>query len=263
MAHLHLETSGTGGPRVLLIQGTGVRGRAWAPQVDGLKDEFELAWYDHRGIGMSPGYPTTRRAMAEDALAVLDDLGWDRAHLVGHSLGGVIALEAADLAPGRVRSLALLCSFLRGRAAGPTSPSKFWTALRTSIGTRAMRRRAFYQMVSDPRLAVTEQRMATLEAAFGRSLDALPTAAIGQLAVLLASDMTEAARRWSGPALVLSASGDTVSPPGEGHRLAAALGVHPEVMPGGHALTIQQAATVNERLRSFLRGAIAQQGEAP
>ena len=199
--------------------------------------------------------PTTLASMADDAVSVLDHLGWPDAHVVGHSLGGVVALEMADRAPDRVRSLSLLCSFLKGRIAGPSSPSKIWTALRTTIGTPRMRRRAFYNMVSDPALPVTDERIALIERAFGRRLEALPAAAMRQLFILLAADMSEAATRWTGPAWVLSASDDSISPPSEGARLAEALGVLPEVMTGGHAVPVQRAEFVNERLRTFLQSA--------
>ncbi|KAF1778258.1 Alpha/Beta hydrolase fold [Phytophthora cactorum] len=52
--------------------------------------------------------------MAEDMLALLDHIGWEQAHVVGYSMGGMISLELAHMAPGRVKSLSLLCT-TRGR----------------------------------------------------------------------------------------------------------------------------------------------------
>ena len=74
-----------------MIQGTGVAGCGWSPQVEALQNRYQLAWFDNRGIGKSPGKPTTLDAMAKDVEEVLEHLGWADAHVVGHSLGGVIA----------------------------------------------------------------------------------------------------------------------------------------------------------------------------
>lgn len=73
---------------------------------------FSRIRYHRRGLGGSTqpagSPPTTVGEQAEDARALLDSLGLDRAHVVGHSLGGVIALELAARHPGRVTSLALM-----------------------------------------------------------------------------------------------------------------------------------------------------------
>ena len=62
-------------------------------------------------------------------------------------MGGLIAQAVALRRPDRVLSLALLCTFLHGREAARLTPDIIWTGLRTRIGTRAMRRRAFMQLV--------------------------------------------------------------------------------------------------------------------
>ena len=48
----------------------------WSPQVEALQDRYQLAWFDNRGIGKSPGKPTTIDAMAKDVEEVLEYLGW-------------------------------------------------------------------------------------------------------------------------------------------------------------------------------------------
>jgi pimeloyl-ACP methyl ester carboxylesterase len=81
------------GPAVLLIQGAGVVGNGWSPQVSGLSHRFDLIAFDNRGIGASdrgPG-PLAIEAMAEDALALMAHEGIERFHVAGHSMGGLIA----------------------------------------------------------------------------------------------------------------------------------------------------------------------------
>jgi len=103
------------GPRdaepVLLLMGTGADHSFWGPQVDPYSERFRTFVVDARGTGRStrPADPTTcsMRAMAQDALALLDHLEVEKAHLSGLSLGSTVAQEAALTAPERLLSLSL------------------------------------------------------------------------------------------------------------------------------------------------------------
>ncbi|MEZ4315910.1 MAG: alpha/beta hydrolase [Myxococcota bacterium] len=252
MTDLHFETAGSG-PRVLLVQGVGVAGCGWAPQVEGLKDAFELAWFDNRGVGASPGVPGTMEDMARAALEVMDALGWESASLVGHSLGGVIAQQVRVLAPERVERLGMLCTFAKGRSALSLEISDLWANLRTMVGTYGMRRRAFYELVSDPTRPPTDENLAELESAFGRDLTALPGAATAQLRALLATDLREALSAMEPvPSLVVSAKRDRLAPVSQGPLLSAALRATYVEVPGGHAVPVQDAPRINALLRELL-----------
>ena len=100
----------------MLIQGVGVCGSAWLPQVRQLSSEFQCLTLDNRGMGGSQpiGRRLTVDQMARDTLAVMSHIGWRSAHIVGHSLGGPIAMQMALLDSARVRSLSLLCTVGRG-----------------------------------------------------------------------------------------------------------------------------------------------------
>ena len=86
-------------PSILLIQGVGLVGEGWRPQVDDLSDAFEPVTFDNRGIGAGPALdgPLTIEQMAADALAVMDRLGVDRVEtvMVGDSWPNDIAGAAA------------------------------------------------------------------------------------------------------------------------------------------------------------------------
>ncbi|KAJ6792461.1 catalytic/ hydrolase isoform X4 [Iris pallida] len=137
------RTYGHGSTKVLLIIGLAATHEAWGPQIKGLArtaepnddeeegspadggpmpdgcDEegqatggVEVCCFDNRGIGRS-SIPTkksdyTTTIMAKDALALLDHLGWRKAHVFGHSMGSMIAYKLAAIAPDRLLSLALL-----------------------------------------------------------------------------------------------------------------------------------------------------------
>jgi 3-oxoadipate enol-lactonase len=105
------ESHGAGEP-LLLIQGLGYARWGWDPVVPRLAERFRVLTFDNRGIGDSdkPDGPYTAREMATDALQVLDEAGVARAHVVGASLGGMIAQELAVAAPERVERLVLCCT---------------------------------------------------------------------------------------------------------------------------------------------------------
>jgi pimeloyl-ACP methyl ester carboxylesterase len=109
------------GPPLLLIQGLGYGAWGWDPVVPGLAERFRVLSFDNRGIGGSevPPGPYAAAEMAEDAVEVLDEAGVERAHVVGASLGGMIAQELAVAHPGRLAGLVLCCTTPGGPGAVP------------------------------------------------------------------------------------------------------------------------------------------------
>jgi pimeloyl-ACP methyl ester carboxylesterase len=98
------------GDRVLLIHGAFIPDAMRPLGGQDALESFELICYHRRGFaGSSPPFgPTTMTEHAADGIGLLDQLGIDRAHVVGHSSGAAIALEMAAIKPARVSSLALL-----------------------------------------------------------------------------------------------------------------------------------------------------------
>jgi pimeloyl-ACP methyl ester carboxylesterase len=114
------ERRGAGEP-LLLIHGLGYARWGWEPVADALAEAHEVVLFDNRGIGESdaPAGPYTVSGMAEDAVAVLDVAGLERAHLLGTSLGGMIALQLVLDHPERVDRLVLACTTPGGAGAAP------------------------------------------------------------------------------------------------------------------------------------------------
>ena len=113
------DVHGDSGSNVLMIMGLGMRGDVWAPQITALQQAHRVATFDHRGLGGSESSDTplwTMKDMARDAARVMDDLGWERAHLVGVSMGGMVAQEVVARRPDLVSRL-VLCG---------TSPAFGW-----------------------------------------------------------------------------------------------------------------------------------------
>lgn len=109
---LYYEVAGRGPALVLLHGGFGDR-RMWEQQFGELARDFRVVRYDHRGFGRSPA-PESDYSPVADLLRLLDHLGMERAHLVGNSMGGSLALEFALLHPERTGRLVVVASGANG-----------------------------------------------------------------------------------------------------------------------------------------------------
>src|SRR5258705_9934333 len=126
MAHVHVDgrelfhvRRGTGEP-LLLVQGMSGTHLAWGETFLGeLERDFDVIAYDHRGVGRSApvSAPFSTADLAEDAAGLLDALAIEDAHVLGISMGGMVAPELTLRHPARVRTLALGCPHPRGAEA--------------------------------------------------------------------------------------------------------------------------------------------------
>ena len=115
---LYWEDGGAGEP-LLLIQGLGFSCALWYRLLPALEARHRVIRYDARGIGRSdtPEESWDIATMAADAMAVLDASGEETAHVLGVSLGGIVAQEVALTYPERLRSLILLSTHPAGQEA--------------------------------------------------------------------------------------------------------------------------------------------------
>lgn len=256
------------GPPIVFIQGVGVCGSGWQPQIRELRARFACLSFDNRGIGSSrpAGRPITVHQMAEDGRALMDHLGWDSAHIVGHSLGGPVALDLALHHPRKVRSLALLCTTARGADATRLSLRMLSIGIRSRIGPRRARRRAFMEIVMPPGAvpaADAERVGGELADLFGHDLADQPPIVMHQLGALRKYDATARLPELAGvPTLVASAAHDPIAPPRFGRALAGAVpgARFVEYPDAAHGLPIQHAAAVNALLAGHFDGAESSRG---
>jgi 3-oxoadipate enol-lactonase len=253
---LYYEEHGQGDP-LLLIAGLGVDSRSWALQLPALAARFRTVIFDNRGSGHSqkPAGPYTIGQMAEDAAALLDALGIARAHVVGHSMGGMIAQELALAQPGKVSQLVLLSTLARAR--GPLFD--WWMSFSEWAQARSPEPHQFSlwnvpwfftpAFFSDP---------AQVEAAIAEAVaDPNPISAdafAAQAAACRGMDTLERLGRIEAPTLVLVGQEDVVTPPFYARELAERIpGATLRVLErGGHAMTVEFAADVNAALLEFL-----------
>jgi 3-oxoadipate enol-lactonase len=114
---LWIERQGRG-PTLVFIHGTTLDLRMWRSQVEALAPRYDLIAYDVRGFGRS-ALPTGTFCHYQDAEALLDHLRVERAVVVGHSSGGLHALELALARPERVAGIGLICGGLGAGAPFP------------------------------------------------------------------------------------------------------------------------------------------------
>jgi len=255
---LFYDTAGDKGPRVLLLQGVGAVGEGWRLQIDHLATDHRVAWLDNRGIGRSDPRcgEVSIPAMASDGLALLDHLGWERAHIVGHSMGGILAQEMALRAPSRAQSLSLLSTLRRGRDVLRPSLSSMVGFVRMKLGSPRARWLAFCEMAfprSWMRAQDPDLLLARVQASFCHDLIDSPPIMGKQLFALFrhtASDKLSALGEI--PTLVLTGALDQVVPTAYSDDLAARVpGARLErLAEAGHGIILQCADEVNRLLRA-------------
>ncbi|HWF09319.1 MAG TPA: alpha/beta hydrolase [Bryobacteraceae bacterium] len=256
------------GPLLVMIQGVGAQGTAPNPQIEILEPHYTCLTFDNRGIGASlpAGRPTSVGQMARDTLALMDHVGWRSAHLIGHSLGGLIALQAALTAHGRVRSLTLLCTFARGADARRLTPELLWVGVRVRFGWRSLRRRAFIDLVVPPgqRDGYSKKLADRISRVLGHDVADIPPVTDEQTSAMEKCDVTPRLGELAGiPALVISAEKDPIAPPSSGLTIAAGIpGAHyVEIAGASHSLPILEpercGALTLEHLAEAERGFVA------
>jgi pimeloyl-ACP methyl ester carboxylesterase len=248
------------GPAVACIQGVGVAGSGWRPQVAALARQHSVITFDHRGLGASGTGPAplTIGQMADDLIAILDAERIERAHLVGHSMGGLVALQVALARRERVRSLSLLCTFADGAAPGRLSWRMVVLGLRSRVGTKVMRRHGMMRMIMPPGYLRRVDGAALgreLSELFGRDLADQPPIVGMQLRAMARVNLTPQLRELGGiPTLVISATHDPIAPPSLGRAIADGIegARFVEVHDASHALPIQSPDQINTLLVEHL-----------
>lgn len=255
-------TAGTGTP-VMLIMGFATPATAWSRQIAGLQGRHQVAWLDNRGIGGSEA-PRGRWHMgdfAADALALADHLGWPRFHLVGQSMGGMIAQHVALRARGRLLSLGLLATHGGGQGSKLPPLQAFpWLLLR-GLPSPEVRVRAVAKLLF-PNDFLAAGGLAELRADLLRDYgppQPLPNV-LRQLRAMRGHDTLPLLGQLQGlPTLILRPDRDILIDPRHSDRLHAALPgsqLH-RIAEAGHGAIRQCADAVNRLLLDHFAAAEA------
>ena len=245
-----------GGPPLLLIMGFGGDHLAWAYQFRVFAERYRVIAFDNRGAGQTdaPDTPYTTALMADDAAGLLDALGVDRAHVIGVSMGGMIAQELALRHPARVRSLHLGCTLARPDAYMRALVAA-WRTLRTSLSREDMLRAVALWLFAP---VTYEERPEFVEMVVQTALaNPFPQTLVGfvrQSEAILGHDTLERLDAIRCPTLVSVAEDDILVPPRFSRRLAAGIpGAALRVLPGaGHVYFWEQPDAFNRLCLEFL-----------
>lgn len=255
---LYVEERGSGDP-VLLIMGMNSTIRLWDLTYPALAERFRAVRYDQRGAGQSeraPG-PYSIAGLTQDAVGVLDALGIERAHVVGWSMGGMVAQELAIRHPERVDRLALIATFARARE----PLVQWWVEFGHWARVRNPERRSFalwnVPWSYSPAFFRNPQGVVdAIEAAMTEPDPVPPEIYLAQGNACIETDTLDRLASIRSETLVLVGAEDILTPVYYAEEIAArvpraALHVLPH---GGHASPIEFAAEVNDLLLSFLGG---------
>jgi 3-oxoadipate enol-lactonase len=253
--------TGDGAETVMLVNGVGDDQEGWAMQVEPLVAAgLRVITFDNRGVGRSssPPGPYSSRAMAEDTKGLADALGISAFHLVGVSMGGLIAQEYALAYPGDLRSVVLANTY--GKPDAYTCAAfDSWAQTALAGGMPLMMRQQAPWVFSPAFYETHDERLATILGEMERSTQ--PAASFAaQIAALLSHDCTDRLGSLQTPALVIAADDDIIIRLSLSHRLYEEL---PNgswaIVPGGHAAFVENPDPWNRAVIAFIdqhRGAV-------
>ncbi|MEO6085888.1 MAG: alpha/beta fold hydrolase [Umezawaea sp.] len=257
---LEYETFGDpADPALVLVMGLGTQMITWDLQLCELfaAQGFHVIRFDNRDIGLSTVFdhlpvpdlpalvagdtstaPYLLSDMADDVVGLLDGLGIERAHLVGASMGGMIAQQTAIDHPSRVLSLCSIMSTTGDRSVGQGRPEVVATLRQAPAGDREAtieQRLASSRLTRSPGFSVDEDAARErIAASYDRSNR--PLSALRHLAAVMASpDRTEGLRGVIAPTLVIHGSHDPLVDKSGGEATAAAV-------PGAELIIIEGMA---------------------
>jgi len=266
---LFYEAHGEGDP-LLLIMGLAADSTAWLFQVPELARHYRTIVFDNRGVGRSskPRGPYTIHEMADDAAGLLDVIGIERAHVVGVSMGGMIAQELTLRHPKRVRGLVLGCTFpepdaeserqrqfslarFGGRVTASGETEIDVSAVDPLMLFQHLLPRVFNQSFIDRELPKLLQIFGgALQ--YGFSLEAI----LGQVEAIMGHRATDRLREITAPTLVITGDADLLVSPANSDVLARNIpGAKLVKIPGGsHGFNFETPDVFNREVIDFLAG---------
>ncbi len=249
---LHYLRAGSGEP-MLLIQGMSATHMAWGrPFLAPLEESFECIVFDNRGMGLSgqAQLPFDVTDLAGDVAALLDALEIERAHVVGISMGGMIAQELALAHPERIRSLTLGATYCGGPEGTLMDPADLqMLAAAMASGEREQVFRAMWEINLSPAFREEETRFAEF-CAMASALPAPREVIVQQMQACAAHDTSTRLAGIEVPTQVVHGTADRLLGVDNGIQIAALLSVEPRLLEDvGHLFWWEQPERSAELVR--------------
>jgi pimeloyl-ACP methyl ester carboxylesterase len=251
---LNYLLEGDGEETIVLVNGLADDHQTWVLQVDDfLAEGYRVLRFDNRGIGASskPAGPYSSRMLADDAKALVDSLGITDFHLMGVSMGGMIAQEYTLAYPADLRSATFACTYA---APGPFCSRMFsmWADMAPVLGVPFVMRDVTLWAFTLP---FFEQRTAELEEfeTAMRYMDQPAHAYLAQLAVIQDHDTTSRLGEITTPSLVLAGEEDILIPVALSRRIHEGIpGSEWATTKGGHGCIWEHPAEFNRTYLDFV-----------
>lgn len=249
------QLEGEGPETIVLVNGLADALESWDFQVPALLQAgFRVLRFDNRGIGGTdaPTGPYTSRMLADDAKALVDELGITDFHLVGVSMGGMIAQEYALNYPQDLTSVTLACTYA---APGPFCSRMFsmWQEMAQKMSVPFVMRDVTLWAFTVPFFSEQPETAAEFEAEMA-GLDMSVEAYLSQLNVIQKHDTTDRIAQLTVPTLVLAGQEDILIPTRLSHQLHDLVpGSEWASVPGGHACLWESPDPFNEAIIAFTR----------
>jgi pimeloyl-ACP methyl ester carboxylesterase len=251
---LYYESHGSGDP-LLLIPGLGSDATTWSQFVPEFKD-YRIVILENRGSGRSakPDGPYSTEMMAEDAVTLMDHLGIEQAHIIGKSMGGMIAQWIAARWPSKVRSLVLASTILYHDKYG-NELLDLGRTVAEKAGLFAVYRLTFLLSYSREYCMNNRSRLEQVEALIAQlNPTELLRGYFEQSIACQKHDSREIASKIKSPTLVIVGEEDLITPAQDSKDLAAAIpNAELHIFPkGGHGFWREFPSEVNTVVRQFL-----------
>jgi len=210
-AELYYEKHGNG-PPLFLVPGLGGDGRFWGANVDELARRFTVVVHDHRGTARSTLSRIAYRVeqMADDALQLIEGLGFDRVHWCGHSTGGAMGQVLAIDHPGRIDRLVLSSTWAKTDAFFRRLFEVRSLMLR-ELGPAAYLKSSALALNMPSWVRDHDADLAAAEAKAAETIP-IPEIVLSRIAAIVAHDRREQLQKVRAPTLAICARDDTVTP---------------------------------------------------
>jgi 3-oxoadipate enol-lactonase len=259
-AELHYLRAGEGEP-LLLIQGMSATHLAWGrPFLDELERSFEVFVFDNRGMGLSgrAELPFTIADLAADTAGLFDALELESAHVVGISMGGMIAQELALAHQERIRTLTIGASYCGGQEATLMAPEDLqMLGAAFASGDRDQVFRAMWEINLSPGFREDDSRYAAFTE-MAAALSSPQPVIMQQMRACAIHDTHERLGQIDLPTLVIHGDVDRLLGYSNGRQIAAAIpGARLETLEGvGHMFWWEQPQRSAELIREHALAAV-------
>jgi 3-oxoadipate enol-lactonase len=252
---LSYERAGSGPPLLLIMGMSGTFDHWDAGFLDDLRRDFDTIVYDHRGVGASSRLGEGRlmiAQLAQDAAGLLDTLEIDSAHVLGFSMGGMVAQELALAYPERIRTLALCGTYCGGQGSALMPEASLRKlAEGASSGDRAPAIRAAWEVNVSPDFAAKDEEYARfLQIGMRRAV--ARGVIMAQMRAIARFDSSARLSELKPPTLVIHGTLDEMLPVQNGRMIAGLIpGSQLEILDGiGHLFFWEQPERSAELVRA-------------